>query len=240
MKTFRRFRFKRRFIRRTGRIFRKRFARPGTKRFFMKQRKNAKPEVKWIDFHVNPVTTVAANSRLVSLPISPTAVAKTPSTQGIIGSQFKTRKLIVDAYMSLSDNQQVETDRSDNMYRVIFWYPTQNFTFASEYFTNLSLTDWLQKIDWNIVRVVRDFQVRLGYDRYVFTAGNQNVVAPKVYPSVQVKRFVIPWPRTVHVQNNSIAVPLDINKDILYMTVYNVTSLDFNIDIQTKMTFIDP
>lgn len=228
-RTFRRTRrYSRRFIRRT---------RPGTRRFFRKQRKWAKPEIKYV--MVNPASVSApARGVLPTRPIMPTAIAVGAGQNGRVGQDVKLRKIILNMQMSCADGQGANTNQADCLIRTVMWTPVVSFTDASTYMNSLSITAWQQPLDWNMVKVHRDVTWRVGYWGWIITGGAQNFNVKPVYPSHVQKKFVIPFPRNVKFPpgNND----FDVNKDVLYITVFNPNSVDAVFDYDSKLTYIDP
>lgn len=227
----------RRIFRRRRRGFTsyRRRARPGTRRFFRRQRRVSRPEIKFTTYST---ATTVVQSLSVSDPInlSPGVLLTGPGVNQKIGKSCKIRKIFGGIQFRSIDGTEA-TVRADGLIRVILWYPTVNLGLSSPYMTNLSISNLMQPLDWTNVRVVRDWLIPLGYENYVFTAANENFNAHNVRASWHARRFVIPWPRTVNdAAGNGL---LDVNKEILYMTILNPNTWAINYDFDTKMTFID-
>lgn len=227
-RTFRRRRFSRRAIRRT---------RPGSKRFFRKQRRWAKPEVKWI-VRSSASTPIAANAITNGAAISPNVIPVGPGISERIGNSIKLRKLLFNIQFTTFDDEATDV-RADGVIRVILWTPTQNHTFALDYLQGITIDQWQLPLDWNRVRVHRDLNIRIGFDKYVFTADNTDYLVQTVYPTRVARKFVIPFPRTIAFAGNT-GDSLDINKDMMYMTIFNPNTFRVNYDFDSKLTYIDP
>lgn len=211
--------------------------RPGTKRFFRKQRRWSKPEVKYI---ANASATTVVEAKQISAPIvvMPSTIVGGAGQGQRVGAEIKSRYILHNIYWTTDDSDTTETDQADTTFRVVYWYPTENFVKASDYMNSITIANWQQIIDWNVVRVVRDDFIKISYDRYVITAGQQNVHVAGVHPSVVQRRYRIRWPRSM--RPDTTTGILDPNKDILYMTVFNTASFAVAYDYNTKLTYIDP
>lgn len=234
MKSFRR----RRFVRRSTfrrRPFRK-FSKPGTKRFYRRQRRNAKPEIKFFYNTQSTATGTVVPGRGRSIDIvSPTAIPSGTEASERVGRQIKYRKIIHTAQYFAFADATVSTNNVDQRFRVIFWYPTRDYNSASTYMISLP---FLEAPDWNTVKVVSDKYYEVSFARYVFTAVNENFNPSPPTQTNIVKKTVFPFPRTVEFIDQIGTV--DPNKDRLYCTLINPGTMAINWQWSSKTTFIDP
>lgn len=231
-------RFRRKYSR-PSRVYRRLRTQPGSKRFFKRQRRLAKPEIKW-----NALST--ANTAVPANTISPvitpvrTSFPLGPEQGSRIGSNIKLRKVMINVVISSYEDSTLESNRSDGLIRLVIWYPTRNYTESATYMTtpNLSVNNWQVPFDWNAVRVVRDVTIRIGLPSVTITSGTTILPQVNAYPSRIQKKFMIPWPRSVDFGPTSTI--LDIDKDIPYMTIINPNTFEVRWDLDSKITYIDP
>lgn len=227
-------RFRRRSFRAT-RIRRK--PRPGTRRFFRKQRHWTKPEIKYIDRNID-VTIPGNNSYVQSL--SPLTISVGGGVAGRIGRSVKFRKVISKMRFTTSDDTSLADVRADGAFRIVIWSPRRPFTECQDYFA-FQADLYTRIMDWNMITVHRDQYIRVGYANYTYTASTTNLNSPAVYPTDTAKTWVVPFPRTVDfgailASENTV----DPNKDILYCSFINESQFRVTVDISTRTTFIDP
>ncbi|QBX89319.1 capsid protein [Apis mellifera virus-5] len=234
--------FRKRFSRRRStstfrrsRYIRK-FPRPGSKRFYRRQRKNAKPEIKFFyrTHAVNNGNVVAHDGNSTDI-LTPSTIPAGADIAQRIGRSVKYRKVIYRFQIFTYDDPNANDDNVDGKIRVLLWYPTRDYTSASTYVNTLP---FLEEPDWNTIRVVRDTYHQLSYARYLFTAGNLNFNPAPPTPTSIVKKYVVNFPRTVEFVDP--AGTTDPNKDRLYCTVYNSTNFALNWTYSAKTTYIDP
>lgn len=235
------FRSRSRFRRRSFSRFRRsrfirKMPRPGTRRFFKRQRRNAPPEVK---FFYKVQTTVGGNliahdAKSTDI-LTPEQIAAGTEASNRVGRQVKFRKVILRNFIFTYDDPNVPNDNIGGKVRVVIWYPTRDYTSASTYMTALP---YLEEPDWNTVRVLRDHYIDISNANYVFTAANENFNPSPPTPTSSVKKYILPFPRTVEFVDA--AGNTDPNKDRLYMTVWNPTNYALNWSFSSKTTFIDP
>lgn len=227
-------RFRRKYIR-ASRYRRK--ARPGTKRFFRKQRKWTKPEIKYIDRHI-PLEIPFNSSYVQSL--SPLTISVGGGVAGRIGRSVKYRKVITKMRFTTTDDPNANDVRADGALRLIIWSPRRPFSECQDYFT-FANDLYTRIIDWNMMTVHRDNYIRVGYANYAYTASATDLASNAVYPTDTAKTWIVPFPRTVDfgaiLANENTVDP---NKDILYCSFINESQFRIQVDISTRTTFIDP
>lgn len=211
--------------------------RPGTRRFFKKQRKWTKPEIKYIDRNID--LTVGGNGSIVQ-SLSPLTISVGGGVAGRIGRSVKYRKVIAKMRFTTSDDQALADVRADGAFRVVIWSPRRPFTECQDYF-NFQADLFTRIMDFNMITVHRDQYIRVGYQNYTYTAGTTNLNSPAVYPTDVAKTWIVPFPRTVDfgailASENTV----DPNKDILYVSFINESQFRVTCDISTRTTFIDP
>lgn len=231
MKTFRRRRFVRRstFRRRTY----KRFTKPGTKRFFRKQRKWSKPEIKWMTNTVLGTTITPGN--YYSQTCLPTTLSTgTTAENARIGRVIKSRKCMATLQMEpIATNPQTGS-RPDSNIRIVFWTPVKVASTADSYMSGQTITSIF---DWTVVNVKRDVIVRMSAPNFVIAGAG--VVAGNAMQQV-IRRFIIPHPRSIDFNLAADGPQIDANKDQLYMSVYNAGYTNMTLSGFFKTTFIDP
>ncbi|QDJ95240.1 capsid protein [Capybara virus 17_cap1_330] len=235
MKTFRRSRYVRRSTRFRRRSFR-RFPRPGTKRFYRRQRRWAKPEVKWTDYTIVGQTINSATNGNFAAIQNNIPIGSGPNSR--VGSEVKFRKVVFRLRITCTKLTTVPVPyRTDDIVRVLIWSPVRTYEEATGY---LNGTTTLLIPDWNIIKVHKDMQLKMGSAQYLPLVGNPDQLMQNVYPRTVQRNFVVPFPRTAKFGPTSDSTLVN-NKDVLYLYVMNdSTSFTLTLDCDTKLTYIDP
>ena len=237
MKYFRKRRAFRRFSRRR-RIFRK--PRVGSKRFFNRQRRSPKVEIKFMQ--KTDVYNVPFNFSSSTTRITPLSLGVGSTNNQRIGKMIKYRKLNLNVEVRSYDqggNRPVGY-HPDWQCRIVIWSPVTQAAQAIAYLDGSTPFTFAQDVtanlDWNIMRVHRDVSFRIGRSSFVATPSPTFVIATQ--PDVVMKKFVIPVPRTVEFPTSDL---IDADRHSFYMTVFktqiNVNPLEVSYTART--TYIE-
>lgn len=240
MKYFRKkFRFNRYRRRSFRRSFRK-FPKPGTKRFFKRQRRNALPEIKWsIVKETNDGGDVVQPLAWRTDFLTPASIDQGPDVNQRIGKVVKFRKVATNFYVYSKNPDTGVGLNNSGYFRLTIWAPAKGVVYddAAAHIGSLPITG---NIDFTIIRVFSDKYIPLGYNQFYRTVGPNggNVSFSNPQSSVKLWRQVIPFPRTINFANpNSLVDP---GTERLYFTVQNPNSYPVQILYQAKTTWIDP
>ena len=236
------FRKKFRFRRRTSRFRRySRKPRVGTRRFFARQRRNPRPEIKWCYQAINN-TTLDQNVRSQTDRLQPLSINQGTSVNERIGKSIKYRRCIFN--MSLNAifvNQQSGAVNYDTPIRIVVWTPVTTATAALSYINGTTPfntpLDIETVFDWNIIKVHRDVSFRMGYSGMGIPGGQAGTVETTAAPQFILRKFSIPFPRNVEF---SISALIDPDRYTMYVTVFKkAATIPINYDLESKTTFID-
>ncbi|QDJ95236.1 capsid protein [Capybara virus 15_cap1_294] len=238
--------FKRTFRRR--RIYRRKtfrkFPRPGTKRFYKRQLKWAKPEIKRLVTRLIPRLVVNA---VYTAAITPLQIVQGTDSGQRVGRSLKYRKVIHRATFQATRNQPATAEtQTDTIVRYVIWSPIRTAQDGIDYLTNTSSTagdlsvTLRTALDWNIVKVHRDVYFRMGcHSLYHPEPDVPDQLMSTSAPDYLQKNFVIKFPRNVEFPGN--AVQVDPNKDVLYIAMYTFsTTVEITHTADSVVTYIDP
>lgn len=237
------FRKKFRFRRRTSyrRKYIRKFPRPGTKRFFRKQRRVPRPEIKWMDFSTDN-DTMSTSATHFATRIQPVTLGTGTSVNTRIGKEIKTRRAMCKFTIQSLYFQPASGEANyDTPVRVVFWTPVTTATLALAYMNGTTPFAVGQQIestfDWNIIRVHRDMNFRMGQSMFVPLADIADGFANTSAPHFIYKSVTIPFPRNVTFPQGD---TIDPDRYVIYMSIFKkINTFPINLDLQCKTTFID-
>lgn len=240
MKYFRKkYRFRRRSAFRSRRIFKR--PRVGTRRFFNRQRRNPRPEIKWCYQAINN-TTIDQNKRTGTDRLQPLSIDQGTAVNQRIGKSIKYRRCIFNISLNaIFVNQTSGAVNYDTPVRIVVWTPVTTATNAIAYITGTTPftteLDIETVFDWNIIKVHRDVSFRMGYSGMGVPGAQAGTVETTAAPQFIMKRFSIPFPRNVEFSINSL---IDPDRYTMYVTVFKkAATIPINYDLEAKTTYID-
>lgn len=229
----------RRFIRRTGKRFRrKRFI--GKRKRFGKiyrrfvRRKAMKPELKFGVIAQSAILTGGSSPARVTTFVSPDQISTGTGNNQKIGRQVNLVKMFIRLQIrNNSDTTGTAPAIHTGVSRIVLWTPRVDSTAAITYMNTLGSV--LDQIDFDTVTVVKDTLVTLSPPYMQELAGADISAGPKNYQ--RVFGWMIKFPRKAkfYEANNANLNP---DKDILYMTIVGGV-LKTSTDFTTKLFYFD-
>lgn len=215
-------RIRRRYFKTTRLI--RRLPRIGTRRFYKRQRRNAKPEIKRAQTSI-PLTTILNNAPNLTINLMPVSWTQGDAWGQRQGRVIKTRKIV----LTLRFTPVIPTSgtiRPDNLLKYIIWAPRRNYTTVQE------------QMD-----VIGPTAVPAYTDCSVYKHGYIRVGAPvsgltTTYPSDQYKEFVINAPRTLEFGDSTDST-IDPNQTV-NITFINASDISIRTSGAGYVYYIDP
>lgn len=214
-------------------IFKRRFRRARRVGRMMRRRR-ARPELKYATIDRTDVT-LAANSR-ETRSVSPIAMVQGTAEGQRIGGSVKFFRITGGLSMRSDVAQPAQPSRPDGILRFLFWTPRIAQAEAQAY---MDLVGFNEPVDYNVATVHKDTVVSIGYPEFQYTGvGLTGTVAgSNPISSFKFWKFTFKFPRTVTFRPGDDDV--DINKDVMYITVFNVNTFQVVYNFTFRTTYID-
>lgn len=246
MKYFRK-RFRRRAYRSTfKKYFRK--PRPGTRRFYRRQRRNARPEIKTMvaSWPLTAIQLQTASDPGVNFTTNLMPLTVSVGDTGVNdrdGRYIKTRRTVVQCRFTALTNISTGNLRPDAQIRYWIWAPRIDYNNCLQLITSAKT---LTILPYNMFTVYKTGMIKVGNSgvAHTDTATDELVPNTNVFPSDVYRKFIVPHIRTITFPPavSSITEPnkVDEEKYQLYITFCNESDYVVRTTGQTLTTYIDP
>ena len=216
--------------------------------FLRKQRRNTKPEIKYLTTDTTlesiPIQTTTApgvNPTYALLPLS--VPLGDTGTNDRNGKMIKTRKVRINGRMTVQTNITTSNNRPDCVIKYWIWACRRDYNECLAVITGAQSYTTLNP---NSFTIVREGYLRVGNAGVMrFDPGSDSYVpVDNTYPSDVYWKWVIPHIRTINFGPNSELAPtrdlIDQEKHQLYITFANNSDWVVRVRMGTVCTFIDP